>query len=362
MSTTIGSAIEHQVGSTGTVSIRTTDGDVTVTAVDGEVARLRSSDGRDLGDHYRWRLDDGALTLEPRDRGVFGFQRLFGDRMPDIVAEVPRDAVVDLETVSGAMTVHGARGRQRYRLVSGAIEATGVAGPIAVDEVSGAVHLDAVDRASIRVRTVSGSVHIAGPGFDSLDVHTMSGLVDVRGRLDGTGPFGFDGVSGSVSLAVDGPILVAGTTVSGSVVTDLPHRTSGAPGRRTIEVGQGGPLVAFKTVSGTLRVVHDGSAVGSAGREPDAATATGATDGTVLADDPRETARLEILRDLEAGRIDVSSATARLAELDGGSAAGPAAASTGPAAPSTGPTASGGGSSTTPAHDSWAVHFWDHRA
>ncbi|HYC06652.1 MAG TPA: hypothetical protein VEG29_01910, partial [Candidatus Binatia bacterium] len=69
----------------------------------------------------------------------------------------------------------------------------------------------------------------------------------------------------------------------------------------------------------------------------------------------RETARLEILRDLEAGRIDVSAATARLAELDGGSAAGRAAASTGP-------TASGGGSSTTAAHDSWAVHFWDHRA
>jgi hypothetical protein len=348
MSTTIGSAIEHPVGSTGTVSIRTTDGDVTVTAVEGEVARLRSADGRDLGDHYRWRLDDGSLSIEPRDRGVFGFQRIFGDRMPDIVAEIPRGAVLDLETVSGAVTAHGARGRQRYRLVSGAIEVTGVAGSIGIDEVSGTVRLDAVDRASVRVRTVSGSVHIAGPGFDTLDVHTMSGLVDVRGRLDGKGPFGFDGVSGSVSLAVDGPVLVAGTTVSGSVVTDLPHRMSGAPGRRTVEVGQGGPLVAFKTVSGTLRVVHDELAV-----EPPGATVP--SDGAPPPEDPRETARLDILRDLEAGRIDVGAATARLAELDGGSTARPAASSTGSVA-------GGGGSSTTADHDSWAVRFWDHRA
>ena len=385
MSTTIGSAIEHPVGSTGTVAIRTTDADVTVTAVDGDVARLRSADGRDLGDHYRWRLDQGSLSIEPRDRGVFGFQRIFGDRMPDIVAEIPRDAVVDLETVSGAITAHGTRGRQRYRLVSGAIEATEVAGLLGVDEVSGAVRIDAVDRASVRVRTVSGSVHIAGPGFDTLDVHTMSGLVDVRGRLDGAGPFGFEGVSGSVSLAVDGPVLVAGTTVSGSLITDLPHRTSGAPGRRTIEVGEGGPLVAFKTVSGTLRVVHEGLAVGPAG----AATWTAGQAGQVatldaddasldaeapldeeaLEGDPREGARLDILRDLEAGRIDVGAATARLADLEGSSGR-PAAPPTGGSSSgasssgaSTTATAPGGGGSVTAAdRDSWAARFWDHRA
>jgi Putative adhesin len=367
MNTTIGSAIEHQVGSTGIVAIRTTDADVTVTAVDGAVARLRAADGRDLGDHYRWRLADGSLTIEPRDRGIHGLQRLLGERTPDIVAEVPRHADLAVETVSGAVHVHGAHGSQRYRLISGAIEATGVAGSIVIDEVSGPIHLESVDRTAVRLRTVSGSVDIAGPVFDVLDVHTMSGFVDVRGRLEGAGPFAFDGVSGGVSLAVDGSVRVAGTTVSGSIATDLPHRMTGAPGRRTIEVGDGGPLVAFKTVSGNLRVVRRDAAAtqdppqADATEQPDISEAGPTADAGPVSDlgpasdhgpaaDPREAARLDILRDLEAGRIDVTTATARLEELDGA----------GPTRPD--PTSSGSVSTGGPGPDPWAVRYWDHRA
>lgn len=356
MSTTIGSAIEHPVGSTGIVAIRTTDADVTITAVDGDVARIRATDGRDLGEHYRWRLADGSLTIEPRDRGILGFQRLFGDRMPDIVAEVPRDADLGLETVSGDIHVQGMRGQQRYRLVSGALEAAGVAGSIGIDEISGAIHLECGDRAAVRVRTVSGSVGIAGPVFDVVDVHTMSGLVDVRGRLEGAGPFAFDGVSGGVSLALDSPVRVEGTTVSGSIATDLPHRMTGAPGRRTIEVGDGGPLVAFKTVSGNLRVVRRDSAVGASPERTEAPERSDLSEvrtpivDPVPAAEPGEAARLDILRDLEAGRIDVSTATARLGELDDEAPTRP------------GSTSTGGGSMVGPDQEQWAVRYWDHRA
>jgi hypothetical protein len=391
MNATIGAAIEHPVGPTGTVRIGTTDARLTVRAVDGDQVRFWAADGRDLDPHYRWHLGDGLVEIEPRERGAFGFGRLFGDRLPDIVAEVPHDGHLRLETVSGAIHVVGARGPQEYRLVSGAFEALGVAGRIRVDGVSGAIRLEADERAAVRARTVSGQVDIAGPRFDSLEVRFMSGSIDVRGRLDGSGPFAFDGVAGSVSLAVDGPIRVEGTTVSGSIATDLPHRTGGGPGRRTIEIGGGGPLVTFKTVSGNLRVVRrDRSGASNGDEMADQAAGPAEQAGGARAADPDAAARLAILRDLEAGRIDIDAATRLLANLDGsdrGSAAGdvartadetalaepetvleasgtPAAAGTAAAPAGSKPAADGGTGTATAGQteDGSAERYWDHRA
>jgi hypothetical protein len=107
----------------------------------------------------------------------------------------------------------------------------------------------------------------------------------------------------------------------------LPHRSGGSVGRRTVELGEGGPLVGFRSISGNLRVDadRDGPAVSDVpdiSTAPQASTAPDVPEPDVTQEasaspvDDREQDRLAILRELEAGAIEVAEAGRRLSELD----------------------------------------------
>ena len=123
-------------------------------------------------------------------------------------------------------------------------------------------------------------------------------------------------------------------------------------GRRSLVVGDGSVELGFRSVSGDLRILAAGDATGSADRGQPAPTfrdlalppvppvapvaprrpaapvspvAPAARDELpAVADDPTESRRMEILRALEQGKLDVPTAMDRLAALDGDP--GPAAA------------------------------------
>jgi hypothetical protein len=349
MPTQTGSTIDHVIGAQGSVSIRVPSGGVTVQGVDGDTVRLSSPSGRDLRDDYRIETADGLLDLSAREGRPGAFGLLMGRRFDPLHADVPRGAVVRLETASGSVHVDGLRGEQFYRAASGSIKLTDISGDITVDHVSGDVKIRASGAVRLTARTVSGDIRASAPSFEMFQARTMSGDVHLAGRFVGDGPFAFESVAGDVSIELDGPARIEGTSVAGRIRTDLPNRTGGSPGRRSVEIGDGGPRVSFKTLSGDLRVSGPRTAAtGSsgvsgttntsfvadifAGGVPatpispippvapispippvEAATTPATTPATV---EPLASRRLAILQDLEQGRIDVTDASDRLAGID----------------------------------------------
>lgn len=352
-----GTTIAHVIGAAGSVSIRVPSGGLTVQGVDGDTVRLSSPSGHDLRDDYRIETADGLLDLSAREGRPGGFGMLTGRRYDPLHAEVPRGAVIRLETASGSVHVDGLRGEQFYRAASGSTKLTDVSGEITLDHVSGDVKIRGTGPVRLSARTVSGDVNASAPTFEKFQVKTMSGGVRLTGRLVGDGPFAFESVSGDVSFELDGPALVEGTSVAGRIRTDLPHRSGGSPGRRTMEIGDGGPRVQFKTVSGDLRVIGPKTSATGSSDMPHSSDTSFVAD--IFAADPAAALpippippippiapippvpseapspppppgmpmapaaagdiaarRLAILRDLEEGRIEVAEASDRLANVD----------------------------------------------
>lgn len=346
--------IEHPIGLAGSVVIRVASGGVTVQGVDGDVARLSSPSGRDLTEDYIVETAPGHIELSIRPGVTGGLGWLTGRRFDPIHAEVPRGALVRVDTASGSVHIDGLRGEQSYHAASGALKMTDIAGTVSVDHVSGDVKVRATGPLDLAARTVSGDITASAPTFGTVKFRTMSGTIRIAGHLIGQGPFSVESVSGDVGIELDGPARIEGTSVTGRIRSDLPHREGGSAGRRSVEIGDGGPLLTFKTVSGDLWVTGPTAAsraeaatpptesmpVQPATLAPPAPSASDApfevpsieararieTSHASLADatdaNPATTAddlsarRLEILRDLEDGRIQIGEASRLLAEVD----------------------------------------------
>ncbi len=283
--------IEHEIGPRGSVSVHGIDGSIEIRAVDGPTVRLRGTGRRDLDDDYRIVTGAGELRVEAVAIDGIGHRWFRLDRTQDLELEVPRWATVRVETASGS--IHGSelQGDQGYRTVSGAVRLTGVGGHVVIDGVSGDVSVRADARLDLEARVVSADLEAVAPEFGVVRIRTTSGDLRLEGSLAEGADHSIETVSGDTSIAATGPIVVEGRTVSGDLHTRLPHRSDGGPGRRTIRVGDGGPRVEFRSISGGLMVVAPSA---------------------VAAD------RLAVLRELEAGRIDVDEAGRRLAAIDEG--------------------------------------------
>lgn len=320
MPTQTGSTIDHVIGPEGSVTLKVPAGGVTVQGIDGDAVHLSSPTGRDLTEDYRIETGEGRLELSIRE--TTGFAWLSGRRFDPLHAEVPHGATIRIDTASGSVHIDGLRGEQHYRAASGSIGLTNVAGEITVDHVSGDVKVRGSGPVSLAARTVSGDVNASAPIFDKIHSRTMSGSIRIAGRLVGDGPFSIESVSGDVSIELDGPARIDGVSVAGSIRTDLLHRAGGPPGHRTIEIGEAGPQVAFRTVSGELRVTGPKTGQGDTEAAPPSAEPSAAeplappapASSTTL--EALAARRLAVLQDLEHGRIEIDDASARLADID----------------------------------------------
>lgn len=302
MSIATTSEIEHEIGLSGRLIVHVGSTDVRLRAVDGGSVRIRGRGAAPL-DGVDAEPDRDQLTVTVRSA-----------RAPDLEIDVPIDAAVTAEGASSDMQAHGLRGDQRYRTASGDLRMRDVRGSITAEAVSGDIDIVAGGPASILARTVSGALSIQAGTLDALRATTTSGDVRVAARFDGPGPFGIETVSGDALLAPASGVRVLAATITGDVRSDLPSRPEGPRGRRSLVIGDGGATITFRSMSGDLRVVR------AVHLSPQVAAASPSSDAP--AGDARERAdaidraRLEILRAVERGDIDIDAAGRRLEALD----------------------------------------------
>ncbi len=332
MTTQLSDILEHEVGLTGALTIRGLDGAVDVRAVEGSSVRVHGTGSKPLEDDFQVVRRDGGLELTAVGTAILGIRWLGGRRCQPIDVEAPRGATITIETASGAIRAVGFAGDQRYQSVSGDIRIDLETARTSVETTSGDVLLRATGRLVAQLLSISGDLRISARTVEAAQVRTTSGDIELGGSFTGSGPYSIGTVSGDVTVAAIGPLRVEGKTVSGDLRTALPHRSGGGAGRRTIEIGDGGPLVAFQSISGDLEVVTGQVPVpdapspaeaipvpmAAATSEPPAAmpAATVATDPPADDATDLEERRLRVLRDLESGRIAVDEAGRRLADLD----------------------------------------------
>lgn len=326
MSTATISGLEHAIGSSGHLILRVRSTDIRLRGVDGGSVRIRARGAAVLH----------GVEVEPGDDQVTITVR--SGRAPHLEIDVPIAAAVMVEGASADIQAHGLYGEQRYRSASGDLRLDGVRGSITAEAMSGDVDIVADGPASILARTVSGELSIQAGILDALRAITTSGDVRVAARFAGPGPFGIETVSGDVLLAPAGGVRVMATTITGDVRSDLPSRFEGTRGQGSLVIDEGGATMTFRSMSGDLRVVRavhrsPAPALSSAPvpegvpdegvpdavearRADDASAAASAADPGRPAVDAIDRARLDILRALERGDIDIDQAGRRLEALD----------------------------------------------
>jgi hypothetical protein len=331
-------ALEHEIGATGLLAIRARSGTIRLRAVDGGTVRVHGEDLEDAADIDR---ATGSLSIDAGRDGIAEAGRR-RRHLRDLTVDVPTRANVVVETTSGAITVEGLLGDQRYRTASGDIDLREVAGRLSVEAMSGDVEATVVDDAEINARTVSGDLAIRAATIGALKASTTSGDVRIAGRLAGAGPFSIETVSGDALLALAGDIRIELQTVAGDIRSEIEATSEGGRGRRIVTVGTAGPTLRMRSMSGDVRLVRpsavvrpmpDATSVAPAPTAPQAAvvppvptrplepvTPPVSSIVPVAAPEPADAAdaaRLAILRALERGDIDVAEATRRLEAVDG---------------------------------------------
>lgn len=310
-----GALVEHAIGAHGELALRLHSGRVEVSGTDGDTASIRDLEGNDIDDRFEVERAEGRLAARPRDRALFDFglgRRRRGSA--HLAVEVPRSATVSIDTANGDIDARGLRGDQRYGTASGEITLADASGQIAVDDVSGTVRVRASGAIELSGRIVSGDLSVRGGTLRSVALASTSGDIELDTPIDGPGPFSLQTVSGDVRVSATGNLRVEARTVTGEIESELDHRARSGPGRGALVVGDGGRTLAFRSISGSLRIVGVGSAPA---RRDDAEAAPTAPPEPDASEPPGDDERLAVLRELEAGRIDVATATRRLAELDG---------------------------------------------
>ena len=316
--TGIASTMEHPIGTYGLFELRIGHGDVRLRGVDGTVVRVRDRLGHDLSELFRIERGEGSLSLQTPGPDVRSLVGGPWRRSPELDVEVPAKATIVVETGSAEVDAEGLVGSQSFRTASGDVTLRGAGGAIAVDAVSGEVEVTAVAPSKLTIRTVSGDVAIRAGTIEGLEAATTSGDIRVAGRLDDAGFFAIETVSGDAILAPASGVRIEAASVTGDIRSDLEAHIQRDGGRQAIEVGSGGPTVSFRSMSGDLRVVRAEPLGDDAHRVPSSDPSV--EQPTVVdggADD-----RLDILRALERGDIDVAEARSRLEALDASVPAG----------------------------------------
>jgi len=307
MNATSAPVADHRIGSLGRLTIRLAAAELRLAASPGDRVVVRTPNGATLPDRVVVETLDGGLTI--REEESLGSIVGRGRRTVQLEIEVPANAEVTIDAASGWLDGRGLRGTQRYRVVSAETRLVEAAGRIELSTVSGDATIELADTAELALKSVSGDVAVRGGRIGGLRIGTTSGDIRIESPLVGRSGNTVETLSGDVSLVAIAGLRVEARTISGDLTTNLPHRSEGRMGRRTLIVGDGSIELGFRSVSGDLRI-HGAAAASSAAAEP---AASG--DPTAPAD-PADAERMAILRALERGELDVPTAMDRLAVLD----------------------------------------------
>ena len=336
-----------------TVEVLLTSGGVRVRGTDEARLVLRTRDGRSLDDAVQIEAAPGRVRIRDAAGELhLGPIRFSSRRSVDLDLDVPRGTVLAVRSLSGDLDATGIRGASRWTTASGDLRLIIETGPVAIESMSGDVVLTGEGPLAVTARTVSGDLRLAAPLLDGLDVASTSGDIRVEGELRAGGKHVIASVSGDVQLETRSPVRIETRTIAGDVRSTGPHRTEGGRGRRTVVLGAGSVPVEIRTTSGdiSVRALSEGAIPMpppvapapppvapvpppadptdadelTAAYTPDPALrqhAPGTPDpelGAGIIAGRREAARLEILRALERGEVDIDVASRGLDSLEEG--------------------------------------------
>ena len=332
----------------GEVEFRLSSHELRMRAVDGDKVVIRSRGDDDLERHLEIQSGPGFVRVLDGPAGSWriGPITMRSGHTPDLEVEIPRNVRVAVRTISGDITAVGIGGSSRWMTASGDVRLGLNAGPVTVEAVSGDVRIEASCDLDVTARTVSGDVRVRASRITAVDAVTTSGDIEIDGALAEGGRHNFVSVSGDVRLITGSEIRVETQSVAGDIHAALAHRSEGTLGRRVVTIGSGRVRVSVKTMSGDVDVqpgspdpvppmvmpdptpktprseVRWGSATASAAGAavsdtPAAPVAARPADAPEASRPDVEAQRLEILRALERGELDVETAWSRLDGLDG---------------------------------------------
>ncbi len=331
---------EHVIGADGRVRIRLASVELRLRGSTGDRVIVRTPDGRPAPDRVVFERVEGGLTI--REKEVFGLTFAIGRRTVQLDIDLPADADLGIDTASGSVVTEGLRGPQQLKTASGDVLLRNAMGAIELSAVSGDATIELAGAATLTARSVSGDLVVRGGRIDALRVATTSGDIRLDSELAGDSDHAIETLSGDVELVAGSGLRVDARTVSGDLMSDLPHRTEGSMGRRALIVGDGATHLAFRSVSGDLRIRER---AGSTSRRPSSPSLPAMPQMPAMPvmptpptpprapslppdpgrspfvesdiePDPAEDQRMAILRALERGELDVATAAERLAALD----------------------------------------------
>jgi hypothetical protein len=215
----------------------------------GMRATLEPSQGRDCGDgRFEITVPAGTHVSAVSWSGSVSVHGVHGDveshtQSADI--DVRDAGRLELETMSGDVTVQGAKGDAAIHTVSGNVSVAGVEGDLELETVSGDLGLR--DVVAKQVRT-----------------HTTSGDVDFDGQILEAGHYEFNTHSGEIRLTLPPNVgaQLSISTFSGSIDSDFPITLR--PGdhseskRLNFTLGQGSARILAETFSGDVNLKSTG--------------------------------------------------------------------------------------------------------
>lgn len=320
-----GAVLEHVIGATGRFHLRQFSGSIRISGVDGTTVRVRDRGDRALAESFRVEAGAGQLSLTAPDRSGLDFVLALGRRSsPDLEVEVPNGAEVSIETASADLAASRLAGRTRIRTASGNVTLDGVSGTVEIVAVSGDVRVVTDAGLDLKAQTISGDVSVRASRLGRAEIATTSGDVRLDAALSGSGPFRIETISGDATIVGRTGIRVESQSITGEVVSDLPHRRGSAPGRKAIVLGDGGTPFTFRSVSGGLRLIAPRDALPTEvirERKPavppvEPGASSSAQPSVAPGTPGKEGARLDVLRALERGELTVEAAMQRIAEIE----------------------------------------------
>lgn len=297
----------------GSVEIVLTSNAVRIRGTADDRVVVRTRGGEAIDEEIRIDASPGQVRIRDAETGLrLGPLRWRTRPSADLDIDLPRTATVSLRTLSGDVEAVGIGAPSRWASASGDLRIAVTAGPVAMESMSGNAVVEASGPLSLTARTVSGDLRVRAPLIETLEASSVSGDVRIEAALgDGAG-HAISSVSGDVDLVTTSPVRVETQTIAGDVRATGLHAAEGGRGRRTLILGDGSIRVTVRTTSGDIRLRAAAPVPLVAPVAPEAGSGLGGG-GAV---DRREATRLEVLRALERGELDVEGATRRLEALE----------------------------------------------
>jgi DUF4097 and DUF4098 domain-containing protein YvlB len=260
--------------------------DTTVSVERGQSVAIENFSGRLIV--RTWDRPEIAFEAEGRDEAnvnvarsarelSFSADRRWRNRAATILVRMPawaplkvrgNELDVEVEGLTGGLSVLSVEGGIRIRRVSGGVVARTVDGVLEVDDVEGSLELFSLDddvwvskvRGDVRVEAGDGDIHLRGIDAEKVQASTVDGEVEFEGVIRPGGRYELMTHDGDITLEVDESVSasVSVSTFDGDFTTEFPVLLSGLNSSRefTFTLGGGEATIIMRAFDGEIRLVR----------------------------------------------------------------------------------------------------------